>query len=57
MNDYDTYIEHRGKKYRYDSDYDCFYPVNPSMSTWEKISPLVIMLILLAVSLSIEYFK
>ena len=57
MSDYDTYIEHRGKKYRYDSDYDCFYPVNPPMSTWDKISPLVTILILLVLVLIIDYVK
>ena len=57
MNDYDTHIEHGGKKYRYDPDHDCFYPVNPSMSTWDKISPLVIFLILLILVLIVDYVK
>jgi hypothetical protein len=57
MNDYDTHIEHGGKKYRYDPDHDCFYPVNPPMSTWDKISPLVVSLILLALVLIIDYVK
>jgi hypothetical protein len=57
MNDYDTYIEHNGKKYRYDPDYDCFYPINPPMSTWDKIGPLIIFLILLSLALIIDYVK
>ena len=57
MDDYNTYIEHGGKKYRYDPDYDCFYPVNSPMSTWDKIGPLVTILILLVISLGIEYLK
>jgi hypothetical protein len=55
MNDYD--IEHRGKKYRYDSDRDCFYPINPPMSTWDKISPLVVILILMILVLIVDYVK
>jgi len=55
--DYEHYITHNNKKYRYDPDFDCFYPVNPPMSLWDKISPLVIFLILLAASLTIDYFK
>jgi len=57
MNDYDTHIEHGGKKYRYDPDHDCFYPVNPPMSTWDKISPLVVFLILLISILIVDYVK
>jgi hypothetical protein len=57
MNDYDTHIEHGGKKYQYDPDHDCFYPVNPPMSTWDKISPLVVILILVILIIIVDYVK
>ncbi len=34
MNDlYDTVIEHRGRLYRYDPDFDCFYPIQAEPTT------------------------
>ena len=58
MNDhYNTYIEHRGRVYRYDPDYDCFYPVDRwhNMSTWERWSPLIVIVMLAIAALCIEY--
>jgi len=63
MNDldaqYNTYIEHCGRTYRYDPDHDAFYPTDcyRDMSVWEAVSPLVIMLVLCAIAVYLEYFR
>jgi len=59
MNDYDTYIEHRGRTYRYDPDYDAFFPINryKDMSPLEAWSPLLIMLILSTICVWAEFFR
>lgn len=38
MNDLDHYITYRGREYRYDPDYDCFYPVRhrEELSFWDQ---------------------
>ena len=49
---YDTTIEHRGRLYRYDPDYDCFYPVRAEMTPLEAWSPLLVIVLLLAVCIA-----
>lgn len=47
MNDqYNTIIEHRGRLYRYDPDFDCFYPVEPEITGWKQWSWIVLILVL-----------
>jgi len=52
---YDTHIEHRGRLYRYDPDQDCFYPVHRPMTVWESWSPVLVLVILCAVAIYVEY--
>jgi hypothetical protein len=56
---YDTCIEHLGRIYRYDPDYDCFYPVDhyKDMTPLEALSPIVVMLVLSAICVYLEYFR
>lgn len=54
---YNTYIEHRGRLYRYDPDYDRFYPVRKEMSVWESWSPVVVIVVLAAICSYIEYLR
>ena len=54
---YDTIIEHRGRLYRYDPDYDCFYPVHRAMTVREAWSPVVVILVLAAICYYIEYLR
>ena len=62
MNDldahYNTYIEHRGRVYRYDPDFDCFYAVDryKDMSTLEAWLPVILLLVMSAICAYIEYF-
>ena len=47
MNDLYTHtIEFRGRRYRYDPDHDCFYPVEQSMTTWDRVGWLAVILVL-----------
>ena len=48
MNDqYNTVIEHRGRLYRYDPDFDCFYPVSESSHPrWDRWGWLAVILVL-----------
>ena len=56
---YDTTVEHRGRLYRYDPDYDCFYSVDryKDLTPWEAWAPLIVMLILCAIAVWAEYFR
>ena len=59
-NPYDTYIEHRGRSYRYDPDYDCFYAASPRWAeptVWDRYSPLIIFILLCIIALYIEYLR
>jgi hypothetical protein len=48
---YNTYIEHRGRLYRYDPDMDCFYPAhNDRMTSLESWSPVIVLVILSAIA-------
>ncbi len=33
---YNQTIELKGRVYRYDPDFDCFYPAEGSMNTWDR---------------------
>lgn len=33
---YNQTIEFKGRTYRYDPDFDCFYPAEGSMNTWDR---------------------
>jgi hypothetical protein len=48
----------RGRLYRYDPDFDCWYPVDryAKLSTFESWSPVVILAIMCAVAMYLEYF-
>lgn len=55
---YNTYIEHRGRLYRYDPDMDCFYPAhNDRMNSLESWSPVIVLVILSAIAVYIEYWR
>ena len=56
---YNTTIEHRGRLYRYDPDFDCFYPLEryKRMTVWETWSPVIAIALLSAVAVYIEYVR
>ena len=56
MNDsYNELIERRGKQYRYDPDYDCYYPVPVKPSTFDKYLWIVAIVLMSAVCLYTEF--
>ena len=56
MNDsYNELIERRGKQYRYDPDYDCYYPVPVKLSTFDKYLWIVAIVLMSAVCLYTEF--
>lgn len=57
--EYLHYIVHRGREYRYDPDYDCFYPVERyrSLSTWDKWSPAIVILVLTVIAVYVEFLR
>jgi hypothetical protein len=48
MNDdlYNEYIERRGRQYRYDPDYDCYYAVPVEMSGFDKYAWIITIVVL-----------
>jgi len=48
----------RGRTYRYDPDHDCWYPIDryQDMTALEAWSPLIIMTVLCALAVYMEYF-
>jgi hypothetical protein len=49
----------RGRTYRYDPDFDCWYPIDryKDMTVLEAWSPLLVMLVLGAIAVYIEFFR
>lgn len=55
---YNDYIERNGKFYRYDPDYDCYYAVPQELSTFDKYSGWIAVIIVLAILVyALEHFK
>ena len=50
---YNTTIEHRGKLYRYDPDFDCFYPVQ-TPTTWDRWGWIAVILVLAIVAIAVS---
>ena len=48
MNDdaYNEYIERRGRQYRYDPDYDCYYAVPVKLSLFDQWAWIVTIILL-----------
>ena len=49
----------RGRTYRYDPDHDCWYPADRynDMTVWEAWSPVIVLVILSAIAVYIEYWR
>ena len=57
MNDlYNETIERRGKLYRYDPDYDCYYPVYADRSRWDQYGWILVIVLLAAIALYFEFY-
>jgi hypothetical protein len=57
MNDlYNETIERNGRVYRYDPDADCFYRVPVKLSTFDRYSWIVCVILLSVVCVYVEYF-
>ncbi len=58
MNDlYEQTIVVRGVVYHYDPDQDIYYRRYSEMTPWESWSPVVIILVLSAIAIWVEYFR
>jgi hypothetical protein len=60
MNDlYNETEQIRGRTYRYDPDFDCWYPADryKDMTPLEAWSPLILLILLCALAVYIEYFQ
>jgi hypothetical protein len=58
MNDmYNETVERNGKIYHYDPDRDIYYRRYGPMSTFDKYSPIVTIVILLAVVVFLDWYK
>lgn len=54
---YNERIIRNGKEYRYDPDYDCYYPVQGNLSTTGKYGWIMVTLVLCAVAIWVEYIR
>ena len=54
---YNERIVRNGKEYRYDPDYDCYYPVQGILSTADKYGWIVICAVLAAIAYWVEYIR
>jgi hypothetical protein len=58
MNDlYNETVERNGRTYYYDPDQDIYYARYAPMSTWDKWSPVVVILVLCAICYYVEYVR
>ncbi len=48
-------IEFRGRRYRYDPDYDCFYPADGGETTVSRWAWIGVTLVLCALAYYVEY--
>lgn len=53
---YNETIERNGKIYHYDPDRDIYYPRYEPMSTWNKYSWIIAVVLLSAVCIYVEFF-
>jgi hypothetical protein len=53
---YEKTIEVDGKTYWYDPDHDCYHRINAPMSTWDKYSWIVGIVLLSIVCVYVEFF-
>lgn len=54
---YNEYIERRGKTYRYDPDYDCYYAVPVKLSKFDQWAWIVMIAGLGAVCFYLEFLR
>ena len=52
---YNHTIEFRGRIYRYDPDFDHFYPVREELTTWDRWSWIVATVVLALIIWAIEW--
>ena len=60
MNDsYNELIERRGKQYRYDPDYDCFYRVHDTsdLTHWQAFGWIYVTSVLCAIAFYVEFLR
>ena len=57
--EYLHYIVYRGREYRYDPDYDCFYPADglKTMTVLDKWLPAIVIVVLSAIACYVEFFR
>jgi hypothetical protein len=57
MNDlYNETVVRNGKTYHYDPDRDIYYPRYAPMSTWDKWSPVIVIIVLSAIAVYVEFY-
>ncbi len=54
---YERTIEVNGVVYHYDPDQDIYYRRYGEMSRWDRWSPLIVIVLLTAVAVWVEYFR
>jgi hypothetical protein len=54
---YNEYIERRGKYYRYDPDYDCYYAVPQELSTFDKYGWIAVIIVLAILAYALDHFR
>ena len=54
---YEQTIEVNGRVYRYDPDADCFYRVPVKLSTFDRYSWIMVIVLMTMVCIYVEFFK
>lgn len=51
---YNQQITYKGRQYRYDPDFDCFYPAESSLNTWDRWGWIAVIVLLALVALAVS---